>query len=185
MKINYENETITFDFVSFNDFNEDLWIKDMKKYNFKYLKNYKIIYEERKYEEGPPVDDVSIMKIYQGINKNIQIKIEVKYPLIIMKGLDDNGFKTTEKINVNYKVEKILSKITINNSLDLTKQIINILKDNNFCRYASQTKRNIRKKTVNKQKKNTFKDNVIFNEKLNNENSSGSLGIVPDLREEE
>ena len=185
MKINYENETITFDFVSFNDFNEDLWIKDMKKYNFKYLKNYKIIYEERKYEEGPPVDDVSIMKIYQGINKNIQIKIEVKYPLIIMKGLDDNGFKTTEKINVNYKVEKKLSKITINNSLDLTKQIINILKDNNFCRYASQTKRNIRKKTVNKQKKNTFKDNVIFNEKLNNENSSGSLGIVPDLREEE
>ena len=102
-----------------------------------------------------------------------------------MKGLDDNGFKTTEKINVNYKVEKILSKITINNSLDLTKQIINILKDNNFCRYASQTKRNIRKKTVNKQKKNTFKDNVLFNEKLNNENSSGSLGIVPDLREEE
>ena len=185
IKINYENETINFDFVSFNDFNEDLWIKDMKKYNFKYLKNYKVIYEEKKIEEGPPIDDISIMKIYQGINKNIQIKIEVKHPLILMKGLDDYGFKSTEKINVNYKVEKILSKITINNALDLTKQIINILKDNNFCRYAYQSKRNIRKKTVNKQKKNTFKENVALNEKLNKEASSGSLGIVPDLKEKE
>ena len=129
MKINYDNESIIFDFPSFNDFNEELWIKDMKKYNFKYLKNYKIIYEEKKIEEGPPTDDISIMKIYQGLNKNIQIKIEIKHPLILMKGLDDYGFKSTEKINVNYKVEKILSKITINNSLDLTKQIINILKE--------------------------------------------------------
>ena len=39
---------------------------------------------------------------------------------------------------------------------------------------------------MNKQKKNTYKKNTIQNEKLNNfENSSGSLDIVPDLKEDE
>ena len=185
LKINYDNESIYFDFESFNEFDESIWIKDMKKYNFKYLKNYKVIYEEKKIEDNVQ-DDVSIMKVYQGINKNIQIKIEIKYPLILMKGLDEYGFKTSEKINIEYKIEKILSNLTINNTLDLTKQIINILKAHNFCRKDYAAKRNERKKTMNKQKKNTYKENTIQNEKLNNfENSSGSLDIVPDLKENE
>ena len=185
LKINYDNESIYFDFESFNEFDETLWIKDMKKYNFKYLKNYKVIYEEKKIEDNVQ-DDVCIMKVYQGINKNIQIKIEIKYPLILMKGLDEYGFKTSEKINIEYKIEKILSNLTINNTLDLTKQIINILKAHNFCRKDYIAKRNERKKTMNKQKKNTYKENTIQNEKLNNfENSSGSLDIVPDLKEDE
>ena len=185
LKINYDNESIYFDFESFNEFDETLWIKDMKKYNFKYLKNYKVIYEEKKIEDNVQ-DDVCIMKVYQGINKNIQIKIEIKYPLILMKGLDEYGFKTSEKINIEYKIEKILSNLTINNTLDLTKQIINILKAHNFCRKDYIAKRNERKKTMNKQKKNTYKEITIQNEKLNNfENSSGSLDIVPDLKEDE
>ena len=185
LKINYDNESIYFDFESFNEFDESIWIKDMKKYNFKYLKNYKVIYEEKKIEDNVQ-DDVCIMKVYQGINKNIQIKIEIKYPLILMKGLDEYGFKTSEKINIEYKIEKILSNLTINNTLDLTKQIINILKAHNFCRKDYVAKRNERKKTINKQKKNTYKENTIQNEKLNNfENSSGSLDIVPDLKEDE
>ena len=185
LKINYDNESIYFDFESFNEFDESLWIKDMKKYNFKYLKNYKVIYEEKKIEDNVQ-DDVSIMKVYQGINKNIQIKIEIKYPLILMKSLDEYGFKTSEKINIEYKIEKILSNLTINNTLDLTKQIINILKAHNFCRKDYAAKRNERKKTMNKQKKNTYKENTIQNEKLNNfENSSASLDIVPDLKEDE
>ena len=184
LKINYDNESIYFDFESFNEFDESLWIKDMRKYNFKYLKNYKVIYEEKKIEDNIQ-DDVSIMKIYQGINKNIQIKIEIKYPLILMKGLDEYGFKTTEKINIEYKIEKILTNLIINNSLDLTKQIINILKDNNFCRKDYSIKRNERKKTMNRQKKNTYKENIKQKEINICENSFGSLDAVPDLKEDE
>ena len=32
LKINYDNESISFDFESFNAFNEELWIKDMNQY---------------------------------------------------------------------------------------------------------------------------------------------------------
>ena len=162
LKINYDNESISFDFESFNAFNEELWIKDMNQYYFKYLKNYKTVYEEKKIEEYK-LDDVSYMKVYQGTNKNVKIKIEAKFPLILMKSLNELGYKNTEKISVNYKVEKILSNIKIYNTLDLTKQVINILKDNNFCRRGYGSQRNIRKKT-NRLKKNTFKDNIFYND---------------------
>ena len=92
------------------------------------------------------------MKVYQGINKNIKIKVEAKFPLILMKSVNELGYKNLEKISINTKVESILSKIRVNNSLYLTKQIIIILKENNFCRKGYETQRNIRKKT-NRQKK--------------------------------
>ena len=131
------------------------------------------------------LSDVSYMKVYQGITKNIKIKIEIKFPLILMKTLNQLGYKNTEKISVDNRVEKILTKITIHNALDLTKQVINILKENNFCRRVFGSQRNIRKKTK-REKKNTFKENTIYNEKLSNfENSYGSLGIVQDLKEED
>ena len=184
IKINYDNESISFDFEAFNSFNEEVWIKDMNKYNFNFLKNYKTIYEEKKIDDYT-LNDVSYMKVYQGINKNIKIKIEIKYPLVLMKTLNQLGYKNTEKIRVYNKVEKKLTKITIHNSLDLTKQVINILKENNFCRAGLGSQRNIRKKTK-RDKKNTFKENTIYNDKLNNpENSYGSLGIVQYLKEEE
>ena len=91
LKISYENESISFDFESFNEFDETLWIKDMKKYNFKYLKNYQVIYEEKKIDENAPDDDVSIMKIYKGINNRaecgelIQAYNEIIYYLIKSK----------------------------------------------------------------------------------------------------
>ena len=180
MRVNYDNESISFDFDSFNAFDESIWIKDMKKYNFRYLIKYNQINEENKFEENYESDDISIMKVFKGINKYIQIKIEVKCPLIIMKGLDESGFKTTEKINIYYKIEKQLNDLVISNSLDLTKQIIKILKENNFCRKPNLYKRYVRKKT-NRQKKATYKENA-YNEKLINFESSGKfLGIVPDL----
>lgn len=153
INVNYEQETISFDFDSFNAFNENSWIKDMNKYNFKYLKQYKIIYEEKKIEENQCKEDSAMMKIFQGIKKHTQIKIEVKCPLILMKALDEYGFKNIERINIDYVVEKKLSTLTINNSLDLTRQIINILKEYNFCRPTHISKRNVRKKT-NRQKPN-------------------------------
>ena len=45
-------------------------------------------------------------------------------------------------------VEKILSQLIIYNPLDLTKQIINILKENNFCRIGGSPKKSIKRKTI-------------------------------------
>ena len=148
LNINYEQESISFDFESFNDFDVSLWISDMKKYNYNYLKKYKTIYEEKKIEDNPMSADSNVIKIFQGLVKNTQIKIEVKCPLINMVVLDELGYKIIEKINIDNRVEKILSQLIIYNPLDLTKQIIKILKENNFCRIGGSPKKSIKRKTI-------------------------------------
>ena len=148
LNINYEQESISFDFESFNDFDVSLWISDMKKYNYNYLKKYKTIYEEKKIEDNPMSADSNVIKIFQGLVKNTQIKIEVKCPLINMVVLDELGYKIIEKINIDNRVEKILSQLIKYNPLDLTKQIIKILKENNFCRIGGSPKKSIKRKTI-------------------------------------
>ena len=141
--INYENESISFNFEAFNSFDVSKWVEDVNKYNFKYFNNYKPAFEENKFEDVTLPDDVSMMRIFPGLIKNTKIKIEIKCPLIIMKALDEYGFKTTEKVNVDYNIEKKISNLkNINNSLELTKQLLNILKDNNFCRRVYLSNRN-------------------------------------------
>ena len=70
---------------------------------------------------------------FTGLKKGTKIKVEIKCPLILMKVLDNNGFLTTESVNVDYRVERILKNIIIHNSIDLTRQLVIILRDNNFC----------------------------------------------------
>ena len=119
-----------------------------------------------------------LIKIFKGKKKRVKIKVEMKCPLILMQDLDDFGFKVTERINVDYKVEKILSKITINNSLDLTKQLINILRDNNFCRKIVATNRTFKKKTTKK------KIDIIKENKSKTKKTTNILGIIADLKED-
>ena len=99
--------------------------------------------------------------LFKGLKKNIQIKVEMKCPLIIMQDLDNFGFKINEKVNVDYKVEKVLSNLNIHNTLDLTKQLVDILKNNNFCRKIISTNRIFKKKTT-KNKINVIKDSTFF-----------------------
>ena len=148
MNVNYDKETITFDFNSFKDFNEINWIKEINKYNSNYLSQHEAISEEAFLDENG--QDTRMIRIFKGLKKNIQIKVEMKCPLIIMQDLDNFGFKINEKVNVDYKVEKVLSNLNIHNTLDLTKQLIEILKDNNFCRSFDTTNRIFRKKTTKK-----------------------------------
>ena len=161
--INYEKESISFNFEAFNSFDVSKWVEDVNKYNSKYFNNWKPSYEENKVEDVPLPDDVRMMRVFPGLVKNTKIKIEIKCPLIIMKALDEFGFKTTEKVNVDYNIEKKISNLQdINNSLELTKQLLNILKDNNFCRRVYISNRNnLVKYSTGKEKQITIKDNEV------------------------
>ena len=161
--INYEKESISFNFEAFNSFDVSKWVEDVNKYNSKYFNNWKPSYEENKAEDVPLPDDVRMMRVFPGLVKNTKIKIEIKCPLIIMKALDEFGFKTTEKVNVDYNIEKKISNLQdINNSLELTKQLLNILKDNNFCRRVYISNRNnLVKYSTGKEKQITIKDNEV------------------------
>ena len=161
--INYEKESISFNFEAFNSFDVSKWVEDVNKYNSKYFNNWKPSYEENKIEDVPLPDDVRMMRVFPGLVKNTKIKIEIKCPLIIMKALDEFGFKATEKVNVDYNIEKKISNLEdINNSLELTKQLLNILKDNNFCRRVYISNRNnLVKYSTSKEKQITIKDNEV------------------------
>ena len=173
MHVDYETEKISFDFEAFKEFDEFNWITEINKYNFNYLSQHQTISEENFLDENG--EDTRMIKIFKGMKPRTKIKLEMKCPLIIMQDLDDLCFKVTERVNVDYRVEKILSKISIHNSLDLTKQLISILKDNNFCRKIV-TNRNFKKKT-------TKKKVTISKEKLMMKQQTRMFGAIKDSKE--
>ena len=178
MRVNYDTEKVSFDFDSFKEFNELNWIKEVSKYNYEYLSQHKTISEEKFIDENG--QDMRLIKVLMGLKNNVKIKVEMKCPLIIIQDLDDLGFKVTERVNIDSKVEKILSNISIYNSLDLTRQLIDILKDNNFCRKIVSTQRTSRKKTT-KKKLTGLKDN---NKLMMRKQTKRNLSIISDSKED-
>ena len=178
MSVNYDTESISFDFDSFRNFNEINWVTEIKKYNENYISQHTPISEEKILDENG--EELKMIKLFKGNRPNVKIKVEMKFPLIIMQDFDDWGFKYTEGVNVEPTVEKTLSKLKINNSLDLTKQLIELLKDNNYCRkiISSTTNRSFRKK-ITKKKITMVKDNKSMTRK-----QTSSLGVIADSKED-
>ena len=178
MSVNYDTESISFDFDSFKNFNETNWVTEIQKYNFNYINQHTPLSEEKILDEYGK--ELNMIKIFLGLRPHVQIKVEMKCPLIIMQDLDDFGFKYTEGINVDTNIEKNLSKLKIKNTLDLTKKLIDVLKDNNFCRKIVDTNvnRDFKKKTTKKRLGN-IKDN-----KLTTRKQTSTLGIITDSKED-
>ena len=121
---------------------------------------------------------------FEGIKKGTKIRVEIKCPLILMRALNNSGFVSTETVNVDYRVERILSKITIHNSIYLTRQLVNILKDNNFCRKIYVSKRALNKKKGTKKRKQTTRLKKMPNNQItNNIPRLSFLGVVPDVED--
>ena len=179
LKIDYENKKISFDFDSFHEFNEFDWIKNFNKYNINYIN----LLNQKKTNQ---IIKPRMMDEFPGKDKGTKIKIEIKCPLILMRELDENGFVTTETVNVDHRVEKILSNIIIHNAIDLTRQLVNILRDNNFCRKIYVSKRALTKKIGSKKRKFVYKSDFSLNKLINHSPiiSMNSLSIVPDAGEE-
>ena len=175
MRVDYDTEKIFFDFASFKEFNEIDWMTEINKYNFNYLSQHKTISEEEFNDEN---ENLKIVKTFMGLRPNTKIKVEMKCPLVIRKDLDNLGFEFSEKININSSVEKILSNLTVFNSLDLTKQLIDILKDNNYCRKDDNTNRTFKKKTTKR------KLSVKGNNKINVRKKKSILTVITDSKED-
>ena len=178
MNVNYDTETISFDFDSFKNFNETNWVTEIQKYNFNYINQHIPLSEEKILDENGK--ELNMIKIFLGMRPNVQIKVEMKCPIIIMHDLNDSGFKYTEGVNVDTNIEKTLSKLKIKNTLDLTKKLFNVLKENNFGRKITDT--NISrdfKKRITKKRIGNIKDNKLITRK-----QSSTLGIINDSKED-
>lgn len=183
LKINYENESVSFDFETFNSFDEFKWVKDYNKYNYNLI--YKSLAEDKSVDNNKKLLDPKIIEEFPGKMEGTRIKVEIKFPLILMKALDESGVITAESVNVDHRVENILRKIIIHNSIDLTRQLVNILKDNNFCRKVYILRRGISKR--HKGTKKFQKNNKLFATKLMNNTprlSFISIGIPTDDKKE-
>ena len=181
--INYENESVSFDFETFNAFDEFKWVKDYNKYNYNVA--YKSLAEDKSVDKNKKLLDPKIEEEFPGKMEGTRIKIEIKFPLILMKALDESCVITAESVNVDHRVENILRKIIIHNSIDLTRQLVNILKDNNFCRKVYILRRGISRR--HKGTKRLQKSNKLLPTKLINNAprlSFISLGIPIDGKKE-
>lgn len=178
MSVNYDTESISFDFDSFRNFNETNWVTEIKKYNANYISQLATISEEQILDENG--EELKMIKTFKGMRPQVEIQVEMKCPLIIIQDFDDWGYKYTEGVHLDPNVEKTLSKLKINNSLDLTKQLVEVLKNNNFCRkIMSPTTNRSYKKKMTKKKITMIKDNRSMTRK-----ATLSLGVIADSKED-
>ena len=73
MSVNYDTESISFDFDSFRNFNEINWVTEIKKYNENYISQHTPISEEKILDENG--EELKMIKLFKGMRPNVKIKI--------------------------------------------------------------------------------------------------------------
>ena len=114
--INYIHQTVSINYKSLNNFNENEWIKDFERYNSQYLNSLNNIQK----------DNQKVFTEFSGITKNTSIQIEIYRPLSLFRTLGENGsIKTEKNILGNNSLEK-----TINIEKEDIKEMSKIFYDN-------------------------------------------------------
>lgn len=114
--INYIHQTVSINYKSLNNFNENEWIKDFERYNSQYLNSLNNIQK----------DNQKVFTEFSGITKNTSIQIEIYRPLSLFRTLGENGsIKTEKNILGNNSLEK-----TINIEKEDVKEMSKIFYDN-------------------------------------------------------
>jgi len=124
LDINYENFSIDFDYESLNTFDEKNWIKENEKYN--YILESKPIEENTNKEEEKTLNVNKNRAEYAGSKKGTSIIIDIKQPIILLKGIDKNGNLFTKRFAIFYEEEKKLILNRNDEVLDLSKNIYEI-----------------------------------------------------------
>ena len=124
LDINYENVSIDFDYESLNTFDEKNWIKENEKYNY--------ILDKKSFEENPNKEEEKTLNVnknraeYAGSLKGTSIIIDIKQPIILLKGIDKNGNLFTKRFAIFYEEEKKLIFNRKDEVVDLSKNIYEI-----------------------------------------------------------
>ena len=109
--LNINNNNVKFDYEKFNDFDEENWIKEIKKYN---SKNYFIFRNEKNNKN----------KIEYNLNEKIHIKIEFNKSILNEINFDGKG----NKIQKSQFIDNNLERKIYNNNENFEKLFENINK---------------------------------------------------------
>jgi hypothetical protein len=127
--INYTNATIKFDYESLNTFDEKKWIKEVEKYNCKFVFKPRSEDKDLNKEEqkvGAPISNTIHKAEYAGAIKGTTITIETKAPIILLRTINKLGKITTNTINIFEEEEQKLNLNKNINFLNLAKNIVDI-----------------------------------------------------------
>ena len=92
--INHIKKSVTIDYKSLDNFDENEWIKDFNQYNTQYIKTL-----DNRTTNLPDYHRTNAE--YLGMTKNSVIQIEIYTPISLARTLSESGSIKTEKILLN------------------------------------------------------------------------------------
>ena len=112
--INYVKKSVTIDYKSLDNFDENKWIKDYNQYNTQYITSL-----ENKVNNLP--DYHRMAAEYLGMTKNSVIQIEIYTPLSLARTLSEICLIKTDKIFMNNNFQDKAIDIEKDNILEMSK----------------------------------------------------------------
>ena len=112
--INYTKKSVTIDYKSIDNFDENKWIKDYNQYNTQYITSI-----ENKSNNLP--DYHRMTAEYLGMTKNSVIQIEIYTPLSLARTLSEICLIKTEKIFMNNTYQDKAVNVEKDNILEMSK----------------------------------------------------------------
>ena len=127
ISIDYNQNTISFDYNALNAFEEKNWMKEVEKYSFNYIP--KIQNENNNINKDEEKNEILINnnKIeFTGVKKGQSIVIEIRQPILLLRSIDKNGKIYTKVVEILDDKEKMVSLNDGDNVLNLIKNIYDI-----------------------------------------------------------
>ena len=112
--IDYIQKSVTIDYKSLDNFDENKWIKDFNKYNTQYLET-----ESSKQNNG--LEYRRMTAEYLGMTKNSIIQIEIYTPISLARTLSEIGLIKTDKIFMTNNYQDKFIDIKKDNIIDISK----------------------------------------------------------------
>ena len=112
--INYVKKSVTIDYKSLDNFDENKWIKDYNQYNTQYITSLE--------NKGNNLPDYHRMTAeYLGLTKNSVIQIEIYTPLSLARTLSEICLIKTDKIFMNNNYQDKAIDVEKDNILEMSK----------------------------------------------------------------
>ena len=126
LNISYKSKTITFDYEALNNFDENKWIRNLKKYNKNYLN---ILTEQQKIKENKGLLETKNIKNFAefvGNETGTFIRVELISPTICIKTINEQGWMLNELYITSENTDKDIFKLKEKS----VEKLVNVLNKN-------------------------------------------------------
>ena len=114
LDINYENDSVKMNYTALNSFDEQNWIKDLEKYDLKYLQFLEEMRKNKEIVKNDIEENDNNKKIirFEGLKKGTIITVEMKLPIAVTRTLNEEGIVNKEVYEISQKAEEKIAKLS-------------------------------------------------------------------------